>query len=959
MTVAKPPLTVTLAHCAAGVNAVNGALDWGGVGLLSSEEGSSNPSGLPSYDDDDAPLAYASAASILLFDQGAGRVVAALHGHTGRVNCVAWRRGGAGGGSTAELASAGADGCVRVWQVARPPARPTPPSARPPRLAWECSAVLSGAHATPITALAWFTHPGSGEDTLVSLAGEGGVWVRRAGGPPAAWALAQTLPFGPRLRHAAALAAVPGSPSADTLLALGGVDGCIELLVRKGGGGGGGGAAPFARAAVARGGHTDWVRCLRFRRPEGGGGAGGDGTLLLASASNDRTAAVWTVRAARPAGGAGAAAREEDGEAVITRLARGAPGDAASTSSPLSIDLAAVLGGHDDWVHAVDWRPAQAAAAGGRREGGGEGGSTPELMTASMDRSVRFWRRVPSLSAGSAGGADADAGLWMCEARAGDAGAAAVGWSGGCFSPGGTAAAAHGPAGAVHVWRAPSPSPSSPDGGLWRADRSAGGHTRAITDLAWAGDGGCVLTVSADQTARLSTTTTTTTGGNGRGGGDGGDGAAASSASAWCEVARPQVHGHDFYAVAALPPPRLAYAAASEEKVVRVLGAPGAFVETLALARGEGGADVAAAAAGMPGMAAAVGECEDAYGAAAPALGLSNRPLAKGVATGGGGGGGGNGDAAFYNDGPDAAPTATPAAVAGRPLEAHLAAGTLWPETVKLYGHAAEVVALAAHPSGRWLASAARGSGARWCAVWVWDTRAWAATPGGPWEAHTAAIARLTWSPCGAWLLSVGKDRAWAVHEVVVHGEGEGEGGGGGGGGEASPPPPALTLRALRPAAHSRQLYDAAWAPADESGKPCARFATGARDGSVRVWAVVRGEGVAAAAPPLLDLPPFPAPVTALAYAPVRLGGVGVSSDLLAVGLETGALELWRVEEGRAERVWAAPAADAPGAAVRRLAWRTVGVSGAPSSPLLLAAGGDDHALRVYEVVVAMAAGGR
>jgi hypothetical protein len=48
-----------------------------------------------------------------------------------------------------------------------------------------------------------------------------------------------------------------------------------------------------------------------------------------------------------------------------------------------------------------------------------------------------------------------------------------------------------------------------------------GGHYAPVVDACWAADGGCVLSVSTDQTARMMTQLT-----------DGGR---------WCEVARPQV----------------------------------------------------------------------------------------------------------------------------------------------------------------------------------------------------------------------------------------------------------------------------------------------------------------------------------------------------------------------------------------------------------------------------------
>lgn len=51
-----------------------------------------------------------------------------------------------------------------------------------------------------------------------------------------------------------------------------------------------------------------------------------------------------------------------------------------------------------------------------------------------------------------------------------------------------------------------------------------------------------------------------------------------------------QVHGHDFSCVAALPSGSgrgFVYASGSEEKVIRILEAPEAFLDTLAFVRGE------------------------------------------------------------------------------------------------------------------------------------------------------------------------------------------------------------------------------------------------------------------------------------------------------------------------------------------------------------------------------------
>ena len=76
-------------------------------------------------------------------------------------------------------------------------------------------------------------------------------------------------------------------------------------------------------------------------------------------------------------------------------------------------------------------------------------------------------------------------------------------------------------AGALHLWRqegapcdphptatsaAPSPS-SSFSAAHWRPRHALGGHFGGVVDLAWGLDGGCVISVSEDQTARVHTAT--------------------------------------------------------------------------------------------------------------------------------------------------------------------------------------------------------------------------------------------------------------------------------------------------------------------------------------------------------------------------------------------------------------------------------------------------------------------
>ena len=734
-------------------------------------------------------------------------------------------------------------------------------------------------------------------------------------------------------------------------------------------------------------------------------------SLLMATASNDRTVRVWEVSCSSPSRSArgeekgGDERFGDDDDDDVTALAASSSkpssssaSSSSSSSSSVSVRLVATLTGHDDWVLSVDWKQ--------RRETRGKKPEPPCLLSVSADRSARLWSPADS---GESGG-ESDGGLWLCDAAVGDAGsAAALGFCGGCFSPDGDGLAAAGPAGAIHVWRrgreqgeeeeeeeaeggggggAPSlsplslsPSPRRPrPPRRWEARPSAGGHCARVVDACWAGpDGASLLSVAEDQTARLCTWLATA------GEPPSGDPARARAAGTrrppplWAEVARPQTHGHDFSCVAAVlseeglsgrgsPAASAAavYASGSEEKVIRVFEAPRAFSQTLAWARGEGAAgppssSSPAAAASAPATTSASASAA-AFGATLPALGLSNRAVHGDGGSGGGGegeeGGEEGGEPAAYPEGPDALPAAAPAPLSCRPVEAALAGGTLWPEDVKLYGHGAELSALAATAGGArgragrvgpLFASAAAAKAARWATIRLWRRRderegaggggglsSWVAA-GQPTECHSLTVTRLAFreaeagegpspssSPAAAaplllLLASASRDRSFAVHSVAV------SGGAGGAGGAAGPATVSLETVLRRPGAHSRALSDCAWAPPPPpvSGSPssaaAAFLATSSRDGSVKVWSLSlpRGGGspagggggeeepgaaAAAAAELLLELPRArAAPATALAFAPRCSRGGKVSpapsrSATLAVGLGDGGVPLWAVE---------------------------------------------------------------
>ncbi|KAK9841002.1 hypothetical protein WJX81_004992 [Elliptochloris bilobata] len=853
-----------LEYTSVGCNRVANALDW-------------SPTG---------EVAYGAHSAVAIYDVEAAKVVATLHGHTGRVNCVRWLpNAGAEASNMADALVSGDANCtVIVWR--RCPDRADVP--------WTAAASLKG-HSGVITSLCALRLP-HGDLLLVSTAADSE--IQQDG-----WALQQALNVGSRMQHAAALTEVPGEPGW-VLLAVGSVDNSVRLLLAPPGG-------DFAPACRLTG-HTDWVRSLAFQQV-------GGGKLLLASGSQDRSIRLWAIQPAAPAPPAGAGSGGDSvGSSDLTRMiARYAPKlSFAAGGRTLEASLEALLLGHEDWVHSVAWQlhptpdPRSGPAA--------EQPQRPCLLSASMDRTMALWRP-------EAGG------VWMCEESVGDAGTSSLGYYGGAWGPDGAGLLAHGFTGALHLWCRGG---AGGEGEMWEPREAHGGHYGGVVDACWAVGGAALLTVSADQTARLT----------------------AQCDGRWCEIARPQVHGHDFSCVAALPPvvdagqasgsaaesgpaaggaggapPQHRYASGSEEKVLRVLEAPQAFHDTLALARG--------------GAATAPAQGHRALGALVPALGLSNKAVYAGDALAGASPEGypGSAQGPAFPEGPDLAPATAPGTVAGAPLEEHLGQSTLWPETVKLYGHAGEVCALAADPRGRFLVSACRAQSARFAAVWLWDTETWSPV-GAPLEAHTLTVTQLVFSPCGGHLLSVSRDRSLAVYERCADG---------------AAAPFRVAGRVLR--AHARVAWGCAWAT-------CGRvFATGARDCTVKLWRVAAPGEAELPSKPLAVLPDFPSAVTAIAFSPclpgdcssaatpaapsASNGSLTVSAAVeqtrccLAVGLESGAVEVWAA-------VVAGGGADTPSVSGLECFSEGGTAGGLSTAGLRLASCGNDHSVRIYRALL-------
>lgn len=145
---------------------------------------------------------------------------------------------------------------------------------------------------------------------------------------------------------------------------------------------------------------------------------------------------------------------------------------------------------------------------------------------------------------------------------------------------------------------------------------------------------------------------------------------------------------------------------------------------------------------------------------------------------------------------------------------------------------------------------------------------------------------------------------------------------------------------------HKRIIWACSWNPF------CHQFATGSRDKTVKIWELVDERSVKH----LMTLPPFNSSVTALSWMGLNCQ---TNHGLLAVGMESGLIELWSLSSTRAEDGTASVQTAACIAKfdpfmchvspVHRLAWRNP-IKNDNCRNMKLASCGADHSVRVFNV---------
>ncbi|KAJ1926862.1 Elongator subunit elp2 [Tieghemiomyces parasiticus] len=949
-----------------------------------------------------------------------------LKGHTGRVNCVRalstpvtldepLAR-------TVALVSGAADKTARVWKLDSVLG------------IWRCSATLTGP-TCPVISVGVLPGPSSTDADLIAVGStDGTVRLYHRREVPGQWEdhteLVQTIDGGSKYALAIALARLPHSTL--PILATGCTDSKIHLYVPQ--------TTtpatddksvftPFTHI-LALTGHGNWVRSLSFARFDGGPDNDDDDYLMLASGAQDKYIRLWKFvpyRAAFTSTATNAttdktisdpanvyddtaelsteqmleALQEALGQTgssvknyqLTTRLSTkaqlmvvgGSSGDSDNKDNTealarFAVSIEAVVLGHDDWVHSVQWQP-RCAINGTVVQPAG-------FVSTSADKSMIVWRPDPAT------------GIWISTARVGEMGGmSTLGFFDGMFSPDGRHLLAHGATGAFHMWSAV-PNTDSTDGedgdGLetdvtWTPQFTVSGHTRAVQSLAWDPRARYLVTVSLDQTTRLfapwqrrkvagEAPTTQSEG----------SGATGELIKSWHEMARPQVHGYDLQCVAFTADYQ--FVSGADEKVLRAFDAPGTFVESLVAITGDTsaplvtpsgdsievkGGDDSSAAVAEPSMGVAVSR---PVAANLPALGLSNK-------------------AVFENDLQTAEAMtddflARQYSVGGRgvadtlrnalripPLEELRMQHTLWPETDKVYGHGYELISVAAThqtstppsrtPAAPIVASCCRSTTDRHAVIRLVDTRRWLEYQH-PLPGHTLTVTRLTFSPDNRYLLSVSRDRSWQLSERIQDQSEETSASSSSSDGRRVREPADLSVAPYRPVqhfpkAHARIIWDAAWSPDGQY------FATGSRDKTVKIWHQgppslnTRGDDndqsdkhVAWTCVATLKLPEA---VTAVDFGPLVQGSSqNAPTYLLAVGQEDGRITLVRscppkdtteVASGPAWEIWTA--LDdwiCPAGFVSQLAWRRTETGSDPitaaETPLQLACSSHDNSVRIF-----------
>jgi len=263
------------------------------------------------------------------------------------------------------------------------------------------------------------------------------------------------------------------------------------------------------------------------------------------------------------------------------------------------------------------------------------------------------------------------------------------------------------------------------------------------------------------------------------------------------------------------------------------------------------------------------------------------------------------------------------------PLEDYLARHTLWPENEKLYGHGYEISAVAVSHDRSLIATACKASSIDHAVIRLYDTkREWREIKPSL-TAHSLTITSLAFSDNDKYLLSVGRDRQWAVFKRGEDGV-------------------TFSIFKSNPKAHSRMILGAAWAPSSPSPKQ-AIFATAGRDKCVKIWRET--ENSEENTFECISTITLKTAVTAVSFHSEVTANTDNLTFLLATGEETGQISVHKLvvaaTTAAADLLITLDKSVSPSKSITRLAWRPGYRKG---RDILLAAASEDSSMRIYRV---------
>ncbi|CAG8952062.1 hypothetical protein HYFRA_00000799 [Hymenoscyphus fraxineus] len=586
-----------------------------------------------------------------------------------------------------------------------------------------------------------------------------------------------------------------------------------------------------------------------------------DSDLLLSSASQDKYIRLWRIHQGKELPAASATADPSLGAFMPGKSLSNKAHRFRAQDLDFSATFEALLLGHEDWIYSTRWR---------------YGNKKLQLLSSSADNSVAMWE------------ADAETGVWVTTTRLGEISSekgstTATGSTGGfwigLWSPSGETVVSLGRTGSWRLWN------NNSEKERWLQGIGVSGHTLPVTGIAWAKEGDYLLSTSTDQTTRLHAKWK------------------REGQVSWHEMARPQIHGYDLNCIDSLGASQ--FVSGADEKLMRVFNEPKAVANLLHKLCGIRGSHI-----------------EDMPDAAnMPVLGLSNKAIEA------------------VDDDQEIQPTndknhdaIDPASIVHKSTldldqptsEEHLSRHTLWPETEKLYGHGYEISTLAASHDGSIIATACKASSIDHAVIRLFETKTWLEIKP-PLKQHSLTVARLRFSSDDTHLLSVGRDRQWAVFERDIEDK------------------TAYKLLEANPKGHTRMILDAAWAP-----KSSNIFATAGRDKRVNIWSKAKAGASFECKSTLSEN----APVTAIDFLDIN-GRDGLA--FLAAGSETGSVAIHSldIKNGFVLQLLAIKNPSTypnPSKAVTQLAWKPAKeeIEDTGELDMQLAIASEDSSLRVY-----------